>query len=112
MRIGAFILGLLGGLSGFVVTIFEAGMGGLNKAVNHTTGGLEGLAVLVLIASILAIVGAAFMFGRPKIGAVLTLLAMILGFVGSSIFWIFSGILLLVATILGFSAGRAPSASL
>ena len=62
MRIAAFILGLLAGLSGFVVMILEAGVGGLNKAVNHTTGGLEGLAVLVLLASILAIVGASLMF--------------------------------------------------
>ncbi len=111
MRVAAFILGLIAGLSGFIVMIFEASVGGLDNAVNHTTGGLEGLAALVLIASIVAIVGGAFMLTQPKMGAWLTLIAMVLGFIGSSAFWIFSGILLLAATLLGFAGSHRPKVS-
>lgn len=34
MRVAAFILGLIAGLSGFIVMIFEAGVGGLDKVTS------------------------------------------------------------------------------
>lgn len=97
-----FVLGLLGGLfgvgAGFLTTLFGAVGEALEAqgAEAVTTGGSATFWV-----SLLGIVGAVVVLWKPRIGGVLMLVAAVVGFIGSGLFYILPGLLLLIAGLLG-----------
>lgn len=115
MKVASFVLGLLGGLFGFLVVLLEGVVGGMSAA-GHGGHLVLWLAVVAFGACLLGIVGASLvMGGRHKAGAWLSLVAGLIGFVAASALWIPSGVMLILAGALGFGAGpkrqaAAPSA--
>lgn len=106
MRVSALILGLVGGIIGLLVALVH-GVFGL--FMGSYAGGHNWYAWLTLGAAVLGIIGGGLALSRPRIAAVLLLIGGLVGFYGSSIFWIVSGVMLLLGSLFAF-IGRGHAA--
>ena len=112
MRIAALIVGILGGVGGFIaaLSVFLA-----RGVVVAFTGGEIGeeialLAIVAFVASVVGLVGGAIAIARPKTAAVLMLVAAIAGVISISAAFIPATILLLIAALLVFLGRNAEKA--
>ena len=94
-----FVLGLLGGIFGFIPSVLALGIGSLAAGFG---GGIQiaGMGLLAILASIMGIVGAAVSGGNPKVGGVLMIISAVLGLIGVSFFYLLSAVLLFVGGIM------------
>lgn len=104
MRIATFVLGLLGAIVGLGVSFFVIEAASFGAALKVSSGQeLLGLSLLAIVAVILAIVGASFSLVRKrKWAGWLLLVSGLVGFLAISAYWIPSGVLILVASLLAF----------
>lgn len=104
MRIGAMILGIIGGIFG----LFIAGIAIIVQAasVDHNMAG----GFLLLMLSVGAIVGAALAQAKPLVGAALMGLAGVIGFVLVLGGWIVAGPLLVAGAVMAYVGGSRESA--
>src|SRR5690625_7087095 len=72
MRTASFVLGLVGGILGILAAILAMFIGGVGSAFEASdSGSIIGLGFSALLASVLGIVGAALVKGKPKVGSLL-----------------------------------------
>jgi hypothetical protein len=105
MRIAAMILGILGGLTGLVAATFALSLGGINSAVGgtaDTTSTMSGLGAAAFAFSVLALVGAGLAMAKPRLSALLLLIAGLGTLISVSWFAIFPTPLELIASLLAF----------
>ena len=113
MKIAAMVVGILGSIVTFFVSVGTVVLGGLFSAF---TG--EGIFVaigwLVVLSSIAALVGAILTNGNPRIGAILLGIAAVPSVLftlsGVGLFFGLGALLLLIATVLAFIASVQESA--
>jgi len=102
MRTASFVLGLVGGILGILAAILAMFIGGVGSAFEASdSDSIIGLGFSALLASVLGIVGAALVKGKPKVGSLLMFIAGIWGIISISAFYVVSGILLIIAAIIG-----------
>lgn len=107
MRVAAMVLGLIGGIIGLLVALLHGIVGVLAGASSE--GSHNWLAWLTLACAIVGIAGAAIVLSKARTGSILLLVAGLVGFVGSSAFWLVSGILLLLAAVFAFLGRNAEA---
>lgn len=101
------MLGIIGGVFGIIAGLLAMLVGGAGAAFEATDSGtVIGLGVAVFI-GVLAIVGGALAPRYPKAAAIIQLISCVTGFIAISLFWIFSGILLLIGAALAFFGRNA-----
>jgi hypothetical protein len=116
LRIGAIIVGIIGSLAGILVAaliLFIAGavtiIGGIADSIQGTTETRELQAtgfpialrsLFVLLISLIGITGASLSLAKPRLGGVLMIITGIGGFFLASWLWLFSGVLLIIASIM------------
>ncbi|MFH1224857.1 MAG: DUF4064 domain-containing protein [Candidatus Diapherotrites archaeon] len=105
-----FVLGLIGGILGFFAALLAILIGGLGAAVGEAVDSQEtassGSLVILLgfsaiIFSIIGIVGAALVKGRPKLGGGLMLVSAVGGLISISLFYSLSFVLLFIGGLMG-----------
>lgn len=116
LRIGALIVGIIGSLAGILVAaiiLFIAGavaiIGGIADSMQGTanSGQLQAAGIpiairslLVLLISLVGITGASLTLAKPRLGGILMIITGIGGFFLASWLWLFSGVLLIIGSIL------------
>jgi hypothetical protein len=109
MRTASLVLGIIGGVFGVIAGILAMLIGGAGAAFEaNDSGTIIGLGFAAIFIGVLAIVGGAVAPRYPKAAAIMQLISCVAGFVAVSLFWIFSGILLLIGAGLAFLGRKAP----
>jgi hypothetical protein len=113
MRIAALVLGVLGAIGGFIGALIAFFFAGVVEVVDEISGAEKGvgeeIAILGLVAfaaSVGGLVGGSIAIAKPKVAAVLMLVAAIVGVLSISVAFVPAAILLLIAALLAF-LGRA-----
>ncbi|MFU0789180.1 DUF4064 domain-containing protein [Cerasibacillus sp. JNUCC 74] len=102
MRTTEFVLGLIGGIFGFIGAILALFIGGVDAAFSDTgTSDVIGLGWAAFIFSALAIVGSVVVKSKAKVGGVLLLISAIGGLISISMFYLISAILIGIAGLMG-----------
>ncbi|HLR79548.1 MAG TPA: DUF4064 domain-containing protein [Bacillota bacterium] len=102
-RTAEFVLGLIGGLFGFLGAILALLIGGVDSAFNESgTSDIIGLGWGAFLFSTLAIIGSVVVRSKPKLGGVFLLIAAIGGLISISMFYLIPAILLAIAGIMAF----------
>jgi len=108
MRTASLVLGIIGGVFGIIAGILAMLIGGAGAAFEATDSGtVIGLGFAAVFIGVLAIVGGAVAPRYPKAAAIIQLISCVAGFIAVSLFWVFSGILLLIGAGLAFFGRRA-----
>jgi chromate transport protein ChrA len=109
-RTAEFVMGLIGGIFGFLAAIVATVLGGLAASLGEAFESDEAsssgsffiaLGVSAIIFSIIGIAGAALVKGKPKLGGTLMIVSAIGGLISISLFYSLSFILLLIAGLMG-----------
>jgi len=101
-RTTEFVLGLLGGILGFLssfIAIIVGGFGGAFGVEGASTVSL--LAWIAVLFSIFAITGCALVSHRPKLGGAIMLISAIGGIICISLFYLLPFVLLFIAGLMG-----------
>jgi len=107
MKLGATILGIVGGIAGAIGAVIAIMVGGMGSAFGAE--GAETITVLGAVAlgfAFLGTVGGAIAIPKPKIAGVLMLVSGIGGIIAVSAAFAFGGVLLIVGGILALIALR------
>ena len=108
MRTASLVLGIIGGVFGIIAGILAMLIGGAGAAFEQSNSGtVIGLGFTAIFIGVLGIVGGAVAPRYPKAAAIMQLIACVAGFIAVSLFWIFSGILLLIGAGLAFLGRNA-----
>ncbi len=103
MKIAALIVGIFGSVAGFIGAILALFVGGIGSAFGaEDAGQVTGLGFGALIASVVALVGAALALAKPRASAILMGISAIAGLIFVSFAFVLGTILLLIATLLAF----------
>lgn len=101
-RTTEFILGLLGGIFGFIGAIMALFIGGVDAAFSSSgESSIIGLGWAAIFLSIIGIIGSVVVKGKPKFGGLLMLVSAIGGVISISLFYLLPCILLLIAGLMG-----------
>lgn len=95
-------MGLIAGIFGILAAVLAMLIGGIGSAF-HASGAhqIVSLALSAMLLSILGIIGASIAKNRPKLAGLFMLIAGVGGFISISLFYIISGILFIVAGLIG-----------
>jgi hypothetical protein len=104
MRIAALIIGILGGLFGILSAVLALVVGGIGGS-----GTVVGLGWSALVFCILGFLGAGLAMGRPRLGALILLIAAIGITISVSWFAVIAAPLFLVAALLAFLGRRGEA---
>ena len=97
-----FVLGLIGGIFGFLGSTFALAIGGIGSAFGAKGAStISSLGWLAIVFSILGIVGASMVNGKPKLGGLFMLVSAIGGVISISFYYLLSFVLLLIAGLMG-----------
>ena len=108
MRTASLVLGIIGGVFGIIAGFLAMLFGGAGAAFQaEGSGTIVGLGIAAVFIGVVGIVGGALAPRYPKAAALLQLFSCVAGFIAVSLFWIFSGILLLIGAGLAFFGRRA-----
>jgi hypothetical protein len=108
MRTASLVLGIIGGVFGIIAGLLAMTIGGAGAAFEAADAGtIVGLGFAAVFIGIVGIVGGALAPRYPKAAAILQLVSGVLGFIAVSLFWIFSGILLLIGALMAFLGRKA-----
>jgi hypothetical protein len=108
MRTASLVLGIIGGVLGIMTGLLGMTIGGVGAAFQVSDSGtitVQGFAAVFI--GVLGIVGGAVASRYPKAAAIIQLISCIAGFIAVSLFWISSGILLLIGAGLAFLGRNA-----
>jgi hypothetical protein len=110
MRIAALILGIIGGVFGLLNALLALGWGGLGRALG-TQGANQvvGLGWMAFIFAFLGTVGAGITLAKPRLGALMLLIAAIGMSIPISGYAVVAGAMFLIAALLAFM-GRSTGA--
>ena len=112
MRTASLALGIIGGVFGIIAGLFAMTIGGVGAALEASDSGtVTVLGFAAVFIGVLGIVGGAVAPRYPKAAATMQLISCVAGFVAVSLFWIFSGILLLIGAGLAFLGRNARPVS-
>lgn len=109
-RTAEFVLGLVGGIFGFLAALAAIVIGGLAASFGEAfesqeTGSLGSSVILLgfaaIVFSIIGIAGAALVKGKPKLGGTLMIVSAIGGLISISWFYSLSFILLIIGGLMG-----------
>lgn len=101
-RTSEFVLGLIGGIFGFVGSFTALLIGSVDAAFSATeTSSITGLGWLAMLFSTIAIVGCVMVKSKPKLGGAFMLVAAVGGTISISMFYVIPAILLVVAGLMG-----------
>ncbi|MFN2745167.1 MULTISPECIES: DUF4064 domain-containing protein [Bacillus] len=101
-RTTEFVLGLIGGIFGFIGAFIALMIGGIDAAFSSSgTSQIVGLGWGAVFFSILGIVGSVIVRNKAKLGGIMLLISAIGGFICIFMFYILSGVLLFIAGIMG-----------
>ncbi len=96
-----FVLGLLGGIFGFFGALLALAFGGIGGALGaEGASTVVGLGWVAILFAILAIVGAAIVKSKPKLGGGFMIVSSVGGLVCISFAWAISFVLLLIAGLM------------
>ena len=108
MRTASLVLGIVGGVFGVIAGILAMLIGGAGAAFQATDSGtVIGLGFAAIFIGVLGIVGGAVGPNYPKAAGIIQLISCVAGFIAVSLFWIFSGILLLIGAGLALLGRKA-----
>ena len=108
MRTASLVLGIIGGVFGIIAGLLAMTIGGVGAAFEASDAGtITGLGFAAVFIGVLGIVGGAVAPRYPKAAANIQLISCVAGFIAVSLFWIFSGILLLIGAGLAFLGRKA-----
>ena len=105
-----FILGLIGGIFGFLGAILTILLGGLGAAIGEAAenqevaqqgSGIIALGFIAIIFAVIGIVGAALVKSKPKLGGGLMVVSAIGGLISISLAYSLSFILLIIGGLMG-----------
>lgn len=101
-RTAEFVLGLIGGIFGFIAAILALMVGGIDAAFSDSgTSEVTGLGWAAFLFSALAIVGSVVVRSKPKVGGILLIISAIGGFISIFMFYLISAVLIIIAGIMG-----------
>lgn len=101
-RTAEFVLGLIGGIFGFIGAILAITLGGIAGAFEvEGASSVSGLGWDAFILSIVGIIGCVIVRSKPKVGGILMLVAAVGGVICISLFYLVPGILLFIAGLMG-----------
>ncbi|MBP1082314.1 DUF4064 domain-containing protein [Bacillus capparidis] len=101
-RTTEFVLGLIGGIFGFIGAIMALAIGGIDAAVNSTgSSDIIGLGWGAIFLSILGIVASVIVRKKPKLGGILLLVSGVGGLICISLFYLLPAVLLIIPGIMG-----------
>ncbi|PKR82412.1 DUF4064 domain-containing protein [Heyndrickxia camelliae] len=101
-RTTEFVLGLLGGIFGFIGAFMALFIGGVDAAFNSSgESEIIGLGWGAVLLSILGIVGSVVVRSKAKLGGIFLLISAIGGLICISMFYILPSVLLLIAGLMG-----------
>jgi ABC-type uncharacterized transport system permease subunit len=107
MRTASLVLGIIGGVFGIIAGFLAMLVGGAGAAFQQPQGGtVVGLGIAAIFIGVAGIVGGALAPRYPKASAVIQLVTGVVGFIAVSLFWIFSGILLILGALFAFLGRR------
>jgi hypothetical protein len=113
MRTASMVLGIIGGVFGIIAGLLALLLGGVGSAFDADDSGLiVGKGFRAVLIGVVGIVGGALAPRYPKVAAGLQLFSCVAGFIAVYLFWIFSGILLLIGAGLAFFGRRARPVTL
>ena len=108
MRIGALILGIIGGIGGFIAAILVLIAGGIGMAFGAEEAGIVvGFAWAVIPFALIGIIGGALALAKPTTAGIMMLISGIGGFIAISAGYLFAGPLLIVGGILALVGRKA-----
>jgi len=94
----SFVLGLIGGIFGFISAILVLFIGGIATVLGDSS--TIGLGISAMLASIVGIIGASIVKHKNKISGWVMIISAVWGIVSISAFYILPGLLLLLGGIL------------
>lgn len=102
MRTTEFVLGLIGGIFGFIGAILALFIGGVDAAFSESgTSDVIGLGWMGFLFSVLAIVGSVVVRSKAKVGGILLLVSAVGGLISISMFYLVSAIMIGIAGLMG-----------
>ena len=103
MKVAALVLGIVGGVFGLIAGILAITVGGIGQAVGaNQAGTVTGLGFLAFAMAVVSLVGGALALSKPRVAALLLLIAGIVGFFAVSAFWLLSGPLMILGALFAF----------
>src|SRR5436189_61710 len=97
MRTASLVLGIIGGVFGIIAGLLAMMFGGAGAAFEaQGAGTVIWLGFAAVFIGVVGIVGGALAPRHPRASAILQLVSGLVGFIAVSLFWIFSGILLII----------------
>lgn len=111
MKIAALVLGIVGGIGGFIAAIVVLVVGGLGSAFGaQGAQTIIGLGWAAIPLSLIGIVGGALALAKPRAAGILMLISGVGGFIAISAGYLFGGPLLIVGGILALAAKKSAKA--
>lgn len=112
MKTAAMVLGIVGGVIGIIAALAAMLVGGVGSAfAAEGAGEVTGLGFSAFFVAVAAIVGGALAYKATTASWIILLATGIIGFIVISLFWILSGILLIVGGVLELIASRRERAA-
>lgn len=101
-RTTEFVLGLIGGIFGFVGAIMALFIGEVDAAFSSSgSSTVTGLGWAAFLFSILAIIGSIVVKSKAKVGGILLIVSAIGGTISISMFYLIPAVFLLIAGLMG-----------
>ena len=101
-RTAEFVLGLIGGIFGFIGAIMALLIGGVDAAFSDSgTSEVIGLGWLAFLFSILAIVGSIVVRSKAKLGGIFLIVSAVGGVISISMFYLVPAVLIIIAGLMG-----------
>lgn len=101
-RTTEFVLGLIGGIFGFIGAIMALMVGGIDAAFSDNgTSEVTGLGWGAFLFSILAIVGSVVVKSKARLGGILLIVAAIGGVISISMFYLVPAVLIFIGGLMG-----------
>lgn len=101
-RTAEFVLGLIGGIFGFLAAILALFIGGVDAAFSNSgSSEITGLGWAAFLFSALAIVGSVVVKSKAKVGGILLLISAVGGLISISMFYLISTVLIGIAGLMG-----------
>ena len=108
MKIASLIVGILGAMAGFIISILVIVTGGIGVGLGAETGAeiaVRGFGALVM--SVVALVGAALAVAKPRVSVALMTISAIAGVILISAGYALPAVLLLIAALFAFLGRRS-----
>ena len=108
MKTAALVLGIVGGVFGILAGLLAMLVGGIGSAFEaEGSGSVVGLGFAAILLGVLGIIGGALSNRSPGKAGIVQAIAGLAGFIAISLFWVLSGVLLLLGALMAFLGYRS-----